>query len=86
MPPEELAIEVAFYSYAKEWTGVETVVESMPAGASLEALMERLRGRYPKLAAMRRSTLLAVGVDYRDESYVLQAGDKVAVFPPVQGG
>jgi molybdopterin converting factor small subunit len=30
--------------------------------------------------------LLAVGVDYQDRKYILQDGDEVSLFPPVQGG
>jgi molybdopterin converting factor small subunit len=35
---------------------------------------------------MRNSTLIAVGVDYQEKSYVLKEGDEVSLFPPVQGG
>jgi molybdopterin converting factor small subunit len=42
--------------------------------------------RFPKLAAMQKSMLVAVGVEYQDRSYVLQNGDEVSLFPPVQGG
>ena len=35
---------------------------------------------------MKRSTLIAVGVDYQPRDYVLQDGDEVSLFPPVQGG
>ena len=30
--------------------------------------------------------LVAVGVDYQGRDYVLQEGDEVSIFPPVQGG
>jgi molybdopterin converting factor small subunit len=42
--------------------------------------------RFPKLSAMKKSTLLAVGVDYQPRDYALQDGDEVSLFPPVQGG
>ena len=35
---------------------------------------------------MRKSALMAVGVDYQHRGYVLKAGDEVSLFPPVQGG
>ena len=41
---------------------------------------------FPKLAAMEKSTLIAVGVDYQTRDYVLKDGDEVSFFPPVQGG
>jgi len=29
---------------------------------------------------------MAVGVDYQERSYLLNQGDEVSFFPPVQGG
>jgi molybdopterin converting factor small subunit len=29
---------------------------------------------------------MAVGVEYQQRAYVLQEGDEVSLFPPVQGG
>jgi molybdopterin converting factor small subunit len=30
--------------------------------------------------------LIAVGVDYQSRNHVLNEGDEVSLFPPVQGG
>jgi molybdopterin converting factor small subunit len=35
---------------------------------------------------MEKSMLIAVGLDYQPRNYVLQPGDEVSLFPPVQGG
>ena len=58
----------------------------VPEGLTLGALLERTWARFPKIGALRLSTLVAVGVDYREPGYLLRAGDEVALFPPVQGG
>ena len=42
--------------------------------------------RFPKLGAMQKATLMAVGVDYQPRTYALHEGDEVSLFPPVQGG
>jgi molybdopterin converting factor small subunit len=52
----------------------------------LGELYNTLVSRYPGLAAMEKSTLMAVGVDYQKRNYVLKDGDEVSLFPPVQGG
>jgi molybdopterin converting factor small subunit len=49
-------------------------------------LHEQLAMRFPKIGALRKSTLLAVGVDYQPRDYILKDGDEVSLFPPVQGG
>jgi molybdopterin converting factor small subunit len=79
-------IRVTFYSYFKELTGTANACEELPEGSTLAVLYARLMARFPKLVAMERSTLMAVGVDYQPRDYVLKEGDEVSLFPPVQGG
>ncbi len=81
-----MRISVSFYSYFKELTGCAQTVEALPDASTLDDLFKQLSARFPKLAAMQRSTLMAVGVDYQERSYVLKEGDEVSLFPPVQGG
>jgi molybdopterin converting factor small subunit len=79
-------IEVSFYSYFRDLTGTSRHTEVVPAGARIDDLYQRLIARFPKLEAMRNSTLIAVGVEYQRRDYVLAEGDEVSLFPPVQGG
>ena len=58
----------------------------VPAMGTLGQLYRQLMTRFPKLGAMEKSTLMAVGVDYQGRDYVLREGDEVSLFPPVQGG
>lgn len=81
-----MSVTVHFYSYFKELTGCAQTTEDVAPGATIAALQEKLGARFPKLAAMQKSTLIAVGVDYQDRNYALKAGDEVSMFPPVQGG
>jgi molybdopterin converting factor small subunit len=81
-----MEIKVQFFSYFKDLTGCSGLALRMRPGSSLGELHEQLQAQYPKLASMRKSTLLAVGVDYQDRDYLLQEGDEVSLFPPVQGG
>jgi molybdopterin converting factor small subunit len=79
-------VRVHFYSYFKDLAGAAEVSESVPSESTLAELLQVLFARFPKLAAMRKSALVAVGVDYQTGGYVLQEGDEVSLFPPVQGG
>jgi len=81
-----MQITIQFFSYLKELTGCAQSSETLAAGATLGALHDRLLEQFPRLAPMRKSILLAVGVDYQSRDYVLQDGDEVSLFPPVQGG
>ena len=81
-----MQVRVTFYSYFKELAGCGETTETISTAATLGVLHEQLMARFPKLATMRRSTLLAVGVEYQTRDYVLKEGDEVSLFPPVQGG
>jgi molybdopterin converting factor small subunit len=81
-----MSVTVCFYSYAKDLTGCAQTTEALAEGAKLGDLFAQLAKRFPKLTAMEKSLLLAVGVEYQPRSYVLKEGDEVSIFPPVQGG
>ncbi len=81
-----MQIPVHFYSYFKDMAGCGQTSETTAEGSTLTDLLKKLFHRFPKLAAMERSMLVAVGVDYQPRDYVLKDGDEVSLFPPVQGG
>lgn len=81
-----MSVTVYFYSYFKDLSGCPQTVEEVVPGSTIAELQQKLFARFPKLAAMQNSTLVAVGVDYQGKNYVLKEGDEVSLFPPVQGG
>ena len=81
-----MRVTVRFYSYFRDLTGCEQTVETLPLNSTLEDLWQKLAAAFPRLAPMQKSTLTAVGVDYRDRDWTLKEGDEVSLFPPVQGG
>ncbi|HEX3798861.1 MAG TPA: MoaD/ThiS family protein [Verrucomicrobiae bacterium] len=81
-----MQIEVHFYSYFKELTGVAQTSVTLPENATLNDLLAQVAVRFPKWAAMQNSSLIAVGVEYQTRDYALKSNDEVSLFPPVQGG
>jgi MoaD family protein len=81
-----MRVKVCFFSYFKELIGCSQSEEILSDGSTIEDLLKKLFARFPPLAAMQKSTLIAVGVEYQDRKYVLKDGDEVSLFPPVQGG
>jgi molybdopterin converting factor small subunit len=81
-----MQVEVQFHSYFKDLTGCAQTRETVADGSTLGVLHDQLMTRFPKLGAMRKSTLVAVGVEYQTRDYLLKEGDEVSLFPPVQGG
>jgi molybdopterin converting factor small subunit len=81
-----MRVSVHFYSYFQEMAGCAETTEAMDENNTLTDLLKKVFQRFPKLAAMERAMLVAVGVDYQPRNYVLKDGDEVSLFPPVQGG
>ena len=81
-----MQITIQFYSYFKDLTGCGQTTEDLPDGSSISDLLKKLFLRFPKLTAMEKAMLIAVGVDYQPKDYKLKNGDEVSLFPPVQGG
>lgn len=81
-----MRVSILFHSYFKDLAGCAETTETISEGTTLGDLYQTLIARFPRLAAMQKSTLMAVGVDYQDRNYVLKDGDEVSLFPPVQGG
>ena len=74
---------VGFQDKPTETGGLDRIVQL----GRVSAFRQPQAGRFfPKLGAMRKATLMAIGVDYQDRTYVLREGDEVSLFPPVQGG
>ena len=81
-----MTVKVNFFSYFKDLTGCGETTQTLPDAGTVAELHEQLIARFPKLGRMRKSTLIAVGVDYQPRDHVLKEGDDVSLFPPVQGG
>lgn len=81
-----MQVTVQFYSFFKDLAGCGQTRAVLPPGATVGTLHDKLMADFPKLAPMKRSTLIAVGVDYQPRDYMLKDGDEVSLFPPVQGG
>jgi len=84
---KEFNVTVSFYSFFKDLAGCASCSQTVAVNTTtLSALVDLIASRFPKLAPMRNSMLIAVGVEYQDRNYVLKEGDEVSLFPPVQGG
>ena len=81
-----MKISVQFWSYFKDLTGCESTAVELAPGDTIATLRSCLQEQFPKLKAMERSTLIAVGVEYQPADFVLSDGDEVSFFPPVHGG
>lgn len=86
-----MSFQIHYFSIASSYTGKNS--ESLPAPLPLSQLFETLETRYP---GIREQVLSSCGVsvgdeyvdveDAEDAGRVIQAGDEVAIIPPVSSG
>ncbi len=81
-----MRITVHFYSYYKDISGCAEAHFHLGAEPTIHDLLILVRERFPRIAEMQNSMLIAVGVEYQPQDYALKNGDEVSLFPPVQGG
>lgn len=81
-----MKIRVLFFGLAHDLTGLGQENTELPNGADLALLWKQYEERFPRLAGIADSLLLAVNEAVAEPSRVLQDGDEVAFLPPVSGG
>lgn len=86
MSAEPIKIHVRLWSYFAELAQTASLSLELAEGSTVGDAIRSVGQQYPPLAGAEKCTLAAVGVDYAPTSQVLQPGDELSLFPPVQGG
>ena len=81
----DAVMKVLFFAQLRELTGVAEA-EVAVGGVDAAGLWEALSVRWPGLAAHRENTRLARNGAYAGAAEIFEAGDEVALIPPVSGG
>lgn len=80
-------LTVLFFASARQAAGTSKLTLEANEGCTLSGLANTLVARYgPQFAAVMESSALWVNGEPAAADCVLQAGDEVAVLPPVSGG
>jgi len=81
-----IRVRVLAFARVRELLGWERQSFELRSGARTGDLWEALVASQPRLADLARVVRLAVNGALTDNAHPLQAGDEVAVLPPVSGG
>ncbi len=81
-----MKVTAQFYSRLREIVGASSLEMTLPDGAHVQELVEKLQTDYPELRDFERSMLFGIGVEFVDLAHMLKEGDTIALMPPVQGG
>jgi MoaD family protein len=79
-------VRVRFFAAPREALGKSEIEVTLPEGATVTDLIERLKEEYPILRAYTRFLSIAVNRAYVGWGTELHDGDEVACLPPVGGG
>jgi molybdopterin synthase sulfur carrier subunit len=80
-----MKLSVLLFGITKEIVGNNRLNLEVEEGISVELLKKHLSALYPDLNQLN-SLAIAVNSNYVLEDLELQAGDEIAVIPPVSGG
>jgi len=81
-----LLITVRFFAIYRERTGATTMDLQIPAGATVEHVIQRIFHEFPSMTVRPDQLVVAVNAEYASFSQPLREGDEIALIPPVAGG
>ena len=79
-------ITVKLFALMREKAGTDTVHLELPAGANIARALVALQRQYPILAPYLDNTRLSLHMEFVEAETIVQAGDELALIPPVSGG
>jgi molybdopterin synthase catalytic subunit/molybdopterin converting factor small subunit len=83
-----IQVRVIAFGILKEWLKPDAATVELPDGATVGALLERLRAKFRGIAPQDslRGIAVSVNAEYAPAAHILRDGDEVGLLPPVSGG
>jgi sulfur-carrier protein len=81
-----MKVRVQFYAQLRELVGIRELELDLPQGATVRELLEKIYTQKPALRDHDNSILIGAGLEFVDRNYKPNAGEEIAIMPPVQGG
>jgi molybdopterin synthase catalytic subunit/molybdopterin converting factor small subunit len=81
-----MRVTVLFFGVLKEMLSSEKQTLDLPAGSTVDAILEHYRELLPQRPKLWSTLAIAVNQSYAVKGCLLRDGDEVALLPPVSGG
>ena len=79
-------MRILFFAQLKDVTGCPEISLTPAAPLTADAVWAALLERFPGLSVHRSQVRLARNWEYTEPGTLYQAGDEIALVPPVSGG
>lgn len=79
-------LKVLYFATIRDRAGVKEETFSLDEGSTVVDLKQEVVTRHPNLSEILNTSICAVNREFAMDEQILQAGDEVALFPPVSGG
>jgi len=83
---QDMRVKVKFFAAHRKAVGESELEVELEENATIDNLIEKLIGKYPKLKKLDKYTIASLNHSYAKRNQSLKDGDEVALFPPVEGG
>lgn len=81
-----MEVRTLFFAQYRDVVGASSLDIELPAGATVDELVDALRSRGSPFDRLPTDPAIAVNQTYSEGERILSAGDEVAFIPPVAGG
>jgi molybdopterin converting factor subunit 1 len=81
-----MQIRVRLFATLRQLAGWAQTTLELPDAATVADALAALDREYPQLTVTKRTIYVAVNQEYARGAQVLNAGDELALLPPVSGG
>lgn len=79
-------MKVLFFGQLKDIAGCAEETMEVPAGETVGGVFDRYAARFPPLAGLAGSIVLARNREFTNRTAAVADGDEIALLPPVSGG
>jgi molybdopterin converting factor subunit 1 len=81
-----MQITVRLFALMREKAGTDAIHLELPDNTNIAQALSVLRRQHPSLEPYLDHTRLALQMEFTEPETTLQAGDELALIPPVSGG
>ena len=81
-----MQITVKLFALMREKAGTDTVYLELPDHVDITQALTVLQSQYPSLAPYLDNSRFVLQMEFVSPTTTLQAGDELALIPPVSGG